>query len=401
MQTNIDYSAAFFKGYKRINSVTATNEEGAPIVVNGADSVLEIASANNEISNFLNERQRQIVLGRTLMSKLVSRYYFKLKSCLLAMVEMKNINYFAESFLLNYIVRSSLPLRSITTKPVISFFDGVQKSKNIFALTDSTCEYMNVNKVPDRIILKFIEHSKTELRGVLSKLKKREHQLFVLGVGGSGSNLLYWMSEFARIAGYDNLFKSIWVVDNDKYEFDNLPRIPFVPTDGTLKVSSIPVRLMDRLSSKIIYDNNYSSTFPADYIIVGAPDMATRQQLASYGHNWIALTHKDKNISLRVNPPVDVGFLNETYGLISLEKFYLNQMYAAMEFIKFLADADDEMISSLLNPSVEERRPHIPILDLFSYAYSPATRNIRKEVRLNRKLFNFQASDTQILTRGW
>jgi len=399
MNNKQGYSAPFFTGSEYYGKASFKDNDGSLVSTNGHEIVNDGYKAKG-LSNDVFFRYKEMNLGKTLMSRLVNRYYFR-ETSQKTVVTNNNKNYFAEAFLMTHLVRNIPLLSRIVTKPSVSYDEKQIRSQKCVALTDSCAEYLDVRKIPDKVILKFISHSKTELRGVLSKLKKRKHQLFVLGVGGSGSNLLYWMSEFARIADYDGLFKSIWVADNDKYEFDNLPRIPFVPTNGTLKINSIPTRLMNRLTPKAIYDDYYTSTFPTDHIIVGAPDMATRQRLQARGHNWFALTHKGRYISLRINPPVDVGFLNETYGLIALEKFYLNQMFAAFEFIKFLADVDDDLAKLLVTQDANNLVPHTPILDSFSYSSSSVLWDVRNDVRLNRKQFEFDLSDQRILSRGW
>ena len=71
-------------------------------------------------------------------------------------------------------------------------------------------------------------------------------------------------------------------------------------------------------------------------VTYGAPSIANRNFLSSLG-NFVSATHANNTASLWLNPTSDDNLQIETYGLIQLNSFFMNQLSMAIEFLKILA----------------------------------------------------------------
>ena len=72
-------------------------------------------------------------------------------------------------------------------------------------------------------------------------------------------------------------------------------------------------------------------------IIYGAPGIQTREELSKFGH-FISATHGDNGCRLDLNPKQESEIQVESYGIIQLAGFYMNQLRIAIGFLEVLAN---------------------------------------------------------------
>lgn len=82
-------------------------------------------------------------------------------------------------------------------------------------------------------------------------------------------------------------------------------------------------------------------TIPINTIFYGAPDIATRQEMAATGKMLITATHGDNDATLSLNPSQDSTLQVETYGVIRLGPFFMNQIRLAIGLLETLASDQD------------------------------------------------------------
>lgn len=77
------------------------------------------------------------------------------------------------------------------------------------------------------------------------------------------------------------------------------------------------------------------------YIYYGAPDIATRQACFDRKLPLITATHGDDDISIAINPLQDSMLQRESYGVIKLGVFFMNQIRATIGLLELLASDTD------------------------------------------------------------
>jgi hypothetical protein len=92
----------------------------------------------------------------------------------------------------------------------------------------------------------------------------------------------------------------------------------------------------NRISCKYIHFENYSNK-----IFYGAPDIATRQAMSEANLKLITATHGDDDASLILNPVNQSDLQVESYGMIKLTTFFMNQIRLAIGLLELLASDQD------------------------------------------------------------
>ena len=248
----------------------------------------------------------------------------------------------------------------ILAKEIASPRDGVMRletnqSIDGYAISERVAEDLSCKKLHISELVTMLGYTKTDISKLLQAVKNREYIITLVGLGGTGSNFLHWMSEMSEWTGKTRIFNTIHAYDDDDFDIPNMLRIPFVPQFKTAdqnskKVNCLP-RKFEELSHRwISHTNRLEGKHLTNSqvgglkhtIIYGAPDIATRSWLSASPYTFIAATHRDSEFSLVENPAVDDELMMETYGKINLSKFLLNHLTMTIKFLEHLRDRDRE-----------------------------------------------------------
>ena len=224
-----------------------------------------------------------------------------------------------------------------------------QRSNDGFAISERVAADMNARQLHISELITMLGYTKTDISKLLQGVKNKELELILVGLGGTGSNFLYWAYEMAEWTGKTQIFKKMFMFDEDDFDVPNMLRIPFIPQFNTsehaLKTNCVPKKY-DMLSSRTrrysdfltedMMENNMFTTNPAKTIIYGAPDIHTREFLSASPYTFVAGTHRDSTVSMVENPAVDNDLMMETYGKINLSTFFLNHLTLTIEFLSYL-----------------------------------------------------------------
>lgn len=230
---------------------------------------------------------------------------------------------------------------------------------NAVALSESVSVHTGIPQMDFGDMLNYVGYDRESLFALLDAVKRRGMYVIFAGVGGTGMNTLYWLTKAVAYTGfYGNLFERLELHDADSIEFSNLLRFPMyfsVNCDRRKAVAAVPY------ARKLARNTDYQMTFitpnafrsslvksaskplssgyiiPERTVVYGAPTLESRQFLSEMG-NFIAATHADNSCSLWLNPSQDLDIQMETYGLIQLNSFFMNQLRMAIGFLEILAD---------------------------------------------------------------
>ena len=84
----------------------------------------------------------------------------------------------------------------------------------------------------------------------------------------------------------------------------------------------------------------YIFTTKPNTIIYGAPSLSARAEMTEFG-NFIAATHANTSCSLWLNPKQEQDIQVESYGMIQLGAFFMNQLRMAIGLLEVLATRTD------------------------------------------------------------
>ena len=210
-------------------------------------------------------------------------------------------------------------------------------------------------------------YTKTDIKRLFASVRSKKLTLNMVGYGGTSVNTMHWLYEMSKMVFAINTFKQIKIWEPDTIEVSNLLRFP-IDTSSSLKTyhRSSPAYVgvpktdmangeLERLSTEkpeihksylttaadfSPYQQSNHTILPADQIVYGAPDITTRQRLAPYG-NFISATHSDSSCRIDLNPEQDDTLQVESYGMISLSAFFMNQLRMAIGLLELLGSDQD------------------------------------------------------------
>jgi len=234
-------------------------------------------------------------------------------------------------------------------------------------------------------LCRILGYSKKDLKALMTNVKRKEWDITFVGAGGSVANTVIWLSEIAKMTNTINLFKNINIFEKEQYDISNLLRIPkdmnkIISRNHAYKINGIKNELkylsrnkininsfylskfniyMDQeyfkqINIKRKYDN-YGYTIRDEYaqpkievehiknkhIFYGAPNIETREMLVDNNLRFLSATHGGNDFSLILNPTQDSDLQVESYGIIQLSQFFMNQLHMAIKFLEFLAEEND------------------------------------------------------------
>lgn len=167
-------------------------------------------------------------------------------------------------------------------------------------------------------------------------------KILLIGLGGIGMNWIYW----SIIKGY--WYKEIVIFENDKLELQNCIRLmPFNPFGEVpkvylarriIEVSGLRAEFVERRFEKEDVEQY------KDYIVIGAPDISTRNFVAESMRYVYVLHQNDEffifsNLASRYRKwNIDAPII-ETYGKIKLSDFFDTMNYIFWDAIELIDNA--------------------------------------------------------------
>jgi hypothetical protein len=230
---------------------------------------------------------------------------------------------------------------------------GSKVARDGYAISERVAEDLGCKKLHISELITMLGYTKTDISKLLQSVKNKQLSLLLVGLGGTGSNFIHWMSEMSEWTGKSKIFYKLSMYDDDDFDIPNMLRIPFIPefravSHDSKKVHCLPgkslqlaehtYKYQERLSAGNLMPTRVGPTTSS--IIYGAPDIETRSWLSSSDFTFIAATHRDSEFSLVENPTVDDDLMMETYGKINLSKFLLNHLTMTIKFLEHLRDRD-------------------------------------------------------------
>ena len=221
-----------------------------------------------------------------------------------------------------------------------------------YAISERVATDLNSRKLHISELTTMLGYTKTDIGKLLQATKNKEYDLVLVGLGGTGSNVIHWLYEMMQWTGKEQIFRRVRMFDDDEFDIPNMLRIPFIPeftntVFDAKKVNTIPkkfnnigintYRYTERLTEELLIAKDRNFLGPKKKtVIYGAPDILTREFLTNLDYSFLAATHRDNEYSIVENPAVDNDLMMETYGKINLSMFFLNHLAMTIEFLKHL-----------------------------------------------------------------
>lgn len=221
------------------------------------------------------------------------------------------------------------------------------------AISPLVANLLNVKQIPTEQLCRVLGYNIKDIKALLTKVKRKQMTFVFAGAGGTGMNTAYWLTEMCKMTNTVNLFRKVWAFDADTAELSNLLRFPI--DIRSLNVSSISkvdliLPFISRLStnkpeiSRYFIGKGYypheiymSERIRPNTIVYGAPSVESRDNLSVKG-GFICATHAATSASIWLNPKQDQDIQVESYGLIQLGGFFMNQLKMAITLLEILGD---------------------------------------------------------------
>lgn len=214
-------------------------------------------------------------------------------------------------------------------------------------------------------LTRMLGYKKNDLKLIIDQIKKKNLNLVLLGLGGTGMNFMHWCTEIANFTNTINIFDSISIFEDDNLDLTNIFRFPqIVGNRNILSSHSISkLYLIDDLNilskTKINKIPRYFNKYEAHHFIAsntifyGAPDIETREwfyNIPEPGQQYafVSGTHGNDDCQLYIKPAQNSNIQVESYGMINLSVFFMNQLKLTIEFLKLLASNEDLFVSKLV-----------------------------------------------------
>jgi len=238
--------------------------------------------------------------------------------------------------------KHQLPTTAVAISPLIA---------NAFNIKQLSCEQM----------CQVLGFDKKSIRKLISDVKRHKYSFAFIGAGGTSINTAHWFSEMCKMVNISNMFERIYCFEKDTAEVSNLLRFPIDPRTITSSSShklDLMAPIVANLTNGFIGRDHYVPTAGGNYpwdlymspqsdnrkvrdkhILYGAPTIETRDDLSKYG-NFICATHANTNCSIWLNPKQELENSVESYGMIQLAPFFMNQLRMAIKTLEVLAPGD-------------------------------------------------------------
>lgn len=269
---------------------------------------------------------------------------------------------------------------------------GNEFPKTAVAISPWFAKMFGVKQMEIEQMCKILGYNKADISALMSSVKKKKKTLCMIGYGGTGVNTIHWLSEMANMVSTTDLFEQVSIFEKETAEISNLFRFPIDPmsikrtclsthVDSqsykglSLKLNMIGGQLKRLSRTQPIIENRYYEVSKGleyrphheseiqidengrrivnkegtdyirelkakdDVIFYGAPGLRTREELSKYG-NFISATHGDNSCRLDLNPTQEgeTQLQVESYGIIQLNAFFMNQLRMAIGLLETLSD---------------------------------------------------------------
>lgn len=273
----------------------------------------------------------------------------------------------------NIIIDNYAPKLFHNTKFEATLVPTLKLPKTTYAISPWFADYFGAQQISTEQLCRVLGYDTKMLSNLILKVKRKEYTVTFVGYGGTVVNTVHWITEILKLTQQVNLFSKVEFFETDEAELSNLLRFPKNPHNAKNNLlyprfrahklnllNADELNLISRTTTKIhhsrIDGNNISRsdigvTWNYDYdkyinntrykvkpkhVFYGAPDINTRQSFEPYGH-FISATHNGNDAHLWLNPTQDVDLQVESYGLIQLTPFFMNQLRLAIGFLETLA----------------------------------------------------------------
>lgn len=240
--------------------------------------------------------------------------------------------------------------------------------KSSVCISPLLASMLNIKQVPTDELIKILGYTTKDITNLMKQVKAKDLHFVFAGVGGTGMNGAYWLDELSKLTNVINMFKTITVFEKENIEFSNILRFP-IPLSSYYKSGHSAAKLnlvmpfLSRLTSRKINtyekylsrDGNYYSlpseifhqnwnsntrkydlTSRANTVIYGAPGIEYRNELSKIG-NFVCATHASNSCSIWLNPTQTESIEIESYGMIQLGPFFMNQLRMVIGLLELLA----------------------------------------------------------------
>ena len=231
-----------------------------------------------------------------------------------------------------------------------------------YAISPLTADLTGAKQIPlTTILTTILKQDLSTLHTTLLAIKRAKLTVIFTGTGGTGINTICWLSSICDHFGITDLFHTIHVYESDYVDFSNIFRFPLPlstytnKSDAKLPKVDLIKSKITTLSSVVFYHNKFltqlsdipatlldGETLKPSCVIYGAPSIYNRNFLSSLGA-FVSATHANNTASLYINPISDDILQVETYGLIQLNSFFINQISMALGFLDILASGSYTM----------------------------------------------------------
>lgn len=234
--------------------------------------------------------------------------------------------------------------------------------KTSVAISPWFANMLGVKQMSTEQMCRILGYTKKKIRKLMMKVKDLEYTAAFIGYGGTGVNTIHWLTEMSKMTHTVNLFNHMRIYEPDNAEVSNLLRFPKDPTQvrtfpsdirrarqrSKLRLLSLDeLSILSRQTPSVIArrhsigSSEYRSGVPVDkHFMYGAPGIAYRTRLSERG-SFISATHAGNTCSLHLNPLQDTDLQVESYGVIQLAPFFMNQLRMAIGLLEYLATNPD------------------------------------------------------------
>ena len=354
-----------------------TNSNGIPLVLlcpYNLDTV-EISKRFNRVKIvWSNVQTKSINFGTTYLKEQIRHRYF-----LQDRPTSGSLNTIIDSFLPSALYNCNMDSEKVRRQYSYTL------SKNSYAISPYVSNLFGIKKVDQKQLCKILGFDEKKIKSMLMSIKLKKLDFVFVGAGGTGINTAIWLKEMCDFSNITGLFNRVYCFDEDEVEISNLLRFPIDPhsiiidettptgavISNTSKLHLIKHAIMQLSSSTsslvtkfICKDENTLSDFPSsifvnnmetivkddgdfetinrfrtreNVVLYGAPDIATRVNLSKAGR-FISATHATNSCNVYINPSQDASIQVESYGMIQLSPFFMNQLRMAISLLEILSD---------------------------------------------------------------
>ena len=241
-------------------------------------------------------------------------------------------------------------------------YDVAAIPKTAVAISPWVANLLGVRQMETEQMCRILGFTPRDIKTLILEVKRLRFNPQFVGYGGTGVNSIHWLTQLCKMSNTVNLFQTMSVFEPDEIEISNLLRFPKDITTVQYGKSSRTTVQYDRSSrlNKLALltqeerktlsreptavhrskHRTHGNTLTGKTFTYGAPGLDYRHELSDAG-NFISATHMGNSCSLYLNPTQDTDLQVESYGLIQLAPFFMNQLRMAIGLLEFLATDPD------------------------------------------------------------